>query len=559
MRLPPLRLPRNGQPQGIAPTWTNCAPVPEPFANRVHIVHNFAKNIFHKSRSINDRVMAPTKTTAAPPATSNYELVVGMEVHAQVLTRSKMFCRCATDYAGAAPNTRVCPICLGMPGVLPVINKAAVEATIKSGLALNCEAADVAIFARKNYNYPDLPKGYQISQYEFPQCTHGWLEVELEDGSTKRIRIRRVHLEEDTGRSVHEGYYTLIDLNRAGAPLMEIVTEADIHSPEEAYAYLTKLRSILRYLGVNSGDMEKGALRCEPNISVRTLAQKARGEYGTKVEVKNLNSLRAVRSAIAYEMARQITVLESGGVIEQVNMGWDEDRQCTVLQRSKESAHDYRYFPEPDLPPVVVSRDWVAALAAQLPELPTVKRDRYEQQWGVRRIEADILTSESLVASFFEKSVAAYGMAEGKPQRVANWMTSELFRLLYADGEGQDLRQIAEVKIQPAQLAALLTLVDNKVINPNTGKRVLESMYNSGEDPATIVEREGLAMVSDTTVIDDAINEIFAAGASELERYRNGEEKLFGFFMGQVMRATKGKADPNAARERLQERIQGGK
>lgn len=503
--------------------------------------------------------MAPTKTTAAPPATSNYELVVGMEVHAQVLTRSKMFCRCATDYAGAAPNTRVCPICLGMPGVLPVINKAAVEATIKSGLALNCEAADVAIFARKNYNYPDLPKGYQISQYEFPQCTHGWLEVELEDGSTKRIRIRRVHLEEDTGRSVHEGYYTLIDLNRAGAPLMEIVTEADIHSPEEAYAYLTKLRSILRYLGVNSGDMEKGALRCEPNISVRTLAQKARGEYGTKVEVKNLNSLRAVRSAIAYEMARQITVLESGGVIEQVNMGWDEDRQCTVLQRSKESAHDYRYFPEPDLPPVVVSRDWVAALAAQLPELPTVKRDRYEQQWGVRRIEADILTSESLVASFFEKSVAAYGMAEGKPQRVANWMTSELFRLLYADGEGQDLRQIAEVKIQPAQLAALLTLVDNKVINPNTGKRVLESMYNSGEDPATIVEREGLAMVSDTTVIDDAINEIFAAGASELERYRNGEEKLFGFFMGQVMRATKGKADPNAARERLQERIQGGK
>lgn len=503
--------------------------------------------------------MAPTKTTAAPSATSTYELVVGMEVHAQVLTRSKMFCRCATDYAGAPPNTRVCPICLGMPGVLPVINKAAVEATIKSGLALNCEVADVAIFARKNYNYPDLPKGYQISQYEFPQCNQGWLEVELEDGSTKRIRIRRVHLEEDTGRSVHEGYYTLIDLNRAGTPLMEIVTEADIHSPEEAYAYLTKLRSILRYLGVNSGDMEKGALRCEPNISVRTVEQKARGEYGTKVEVKNLNSLRAVRSAIAYEMARQISVLESGGVIEQVNMGWDEDRQCTVLQRSKESAHDYRYFPEPDLPPVEVSRTWVAALAAQLPELPTVKRDRYEQQWGVRRIEADILTSENLVANFFEKSVAVYGTDEGKPQRVANWMTGELFRLLYADGEGQDLRQIAEVKIQPAQLASLLTLVDNKVINPNTGKRVLESMYKSGEDPVTIVEHEGLAMVSDTTVIDDAIHEIFTANADALERYRSGEEKLFGFFMGQVMRATKGKADPTAARERLQELIQSGK
>lgn len=505
--------------------------------------------------------MVLTKTSATPPLAAGpdagtYELVVGMEVHAQVLTRSKMFCGCATDYAGAPPNTRVCPVCLGMPGVLPVINRAAIEATIKTGLALNCEVPDLAIFARKNYNYPDLPKGYQITQYEFPQCQHGWLDVELEDGSTKRIRIRRVHLEEDTGRSVHEGYYSLIDLNRAGTPLMEIVTEADIHSAEEAYAYLTKLRSILRYLGVNSGDMEKGALRCEPNISVRTLAQKARGEYGTKVEVKNLNSLRSVRSAIAYELDRQIGVLEKGGVIQQVNMGWDEDRQITILQRSKESAHDYRYFPEPDLPPVTVDRAWVATLAAQLPELPTVKRDRYEAQWGVRRIDAEILTSESLVANYFEQTVAAYGTTDGKPQRVANWMTGELFRLIYADGEGQDLRQIADVKIQPAQLAALITVVDQKVVNPNTGKRVLEIMYKSGEAPKTIIEREGLAMVSDTSVIDDAINEIFAANADALARYRGGEEKLFGFFMGQVMRATKGKADPNAARERLQELIQ---
>lgn len=505
--------------------------------------------------------MVLTKTSASPTLAvgsdaGGYELVVGMEVHAQVLTRSKMFCGCATDYAGAPPNTRVCPVCLGMPGVLPVINRAAVEATIKTGLALNCTVADLAIFARKNYNYPDLPKGYQISQYEFPQCINGWLDVELEDGSTKRIRIRRVHLEEDTGRSVHEGYYSLIDLNRAGTPLMEIVTEADIHSAEEAYAYLTKLRSILRYLGVNSGDMEKGALRCEPNISVRTLAQKERGDYGTKVEVKNLNSLRSVRSAIAYELDRQIGVLEKGGVIQQVNMGWDEDRQITVLQRSKESAHDYRYFPEPDLPPVTVDRAWVATLAAQLPELPTTKRDRYEQQWGVRRIDAEILTSESLVANYFEQTVAAYGTTDGKPQRVANWMSGELFRLIYADGEGQDLRQIADVKIKPAQLAALITVVDQKVVNPNTGKRVLELMYKSGEDPKTIIDREGLAMVSDTSVIDDAINEIFAANADALARYRGGEEKLFGFFMGQVMRATKGKADPNAARERLQELIQ---
>ncbi|MEZ4672761.1 MAG: Asp-tRNA(Asn)/Glu-tRNA(Gln) amidotransferase subunit GatB [Caldilineaceae bacterium] len=334
------------------------------------------------------------------------------------------------------------------------------------------------------------------------------------------------------------------------------MSEADIHSPEEAYAYLTELRAILRYLGVNSGDMEKGALRCEPNISVRTLAQKARGEYGTKVEVKNLNSIRAVRSAIAYEMDRQIELLESGGTVEQVNMGWDENRQCTVLQRSKESAHDYRYFPEPDLPPVDVSRAQVQAIAAQLPELPAVKRKHYTMTWGLRPIDANTLAGESLVAAFFEAAVAAYGTTEGRPQRMANWLTGELFRLLYADGDGQDLRQIGQIKLTPAQLAALLKLIDEKVINANTGKRVLETMYRSGDDPAQIVEREGLAMVSDMSVIDDEIRQILEGNPDELGRYRGGEEKLFGFFMGQVMRATKGKADPNAARQRLQEMLQ---
>ncbi len=497
----------------------------------------------------------PVSTEIASHVT-DYELVVGMEVHAQVQSRSKMFCRCATDYAGAPPNTRVCPICLGMPGVLPVINAAAVQATVKTGLALGCTIAERAVFARKNYTYPDLPKGYQISQYEFPQCENGQLAVELEDGSKRTIRIRRVHLEEDTGRSVHSGHYSLIDLNRAGAPLMEIVSEADIHSPEEAYAYLTELRAILRYLGVNSGDMEKGALRCEPNISVRTAEQKARGEYGTKVEVKNLNSLRAVRNAIAYEMARQIELLESGGTVEQVNMGWDDQRQCTVLQRSKESAHDYRYFPEPDLPPVEVSRAEVAEIAATLPELPAVKRVRYVQEWHLRPIEAETLAAESLVAHFFEAAVAAYGTQEGRPQRMANWMTGELFRLLYADGDGQDLRQIAQIKVAPTQLAALLTLVDEKVVNPNTGKRVLEAMYQSGDEPKAIIEREGLAMVSDISLIDEEIQKILNGNPEELARYRGGEEKLFGFFMGLVMRATKGKADPNAARQRLQEMLQ---
>jgi aspartyl-tRNA(Asn)/glutamyl-tRNA(Gln) amidotransferase subunit B len=484
---------------------------------------------------------------------TGYELVVGMEVHAQLLTRSKMFCRCATDYAGAAPNTRVCPVCLGMPGTLPVINRAAVDATIKTGLALNCEIAETAVFARKNYTYPDLPKGYQISQYELPLCKNGWLDIDLPDGSTQRIRLRRAHLEEDTGRSVHAGHFSLVDLNRAGVPLMEIVTEADIHSPEEAYAFLVKLRTILRYLGVNSGDMEKGALRCEPNISVRTLAQKARGEYGVKVEVKNLNSLRSVRSAITYEMQRQIDLLEQGGVVEQVNMGWDEERQITVLQRSKESSHDYRYFPEPDLPPLVVSRAWTDEIRATLPELPEAKRTRYIETLGVRPADADILTTESLVARYFEGVVAAYGDQDGKPQRAANWITGELFRLLYAGGEGQDLRQIANLRIQPEQLAELLNLIDGKQINPNTAKKVLETMYASGEDPQAIVAREGLAMVSDASVIDDAIAAIFQANAGEVARYRNGETKLFGWLMGQVMRATKGKADPDAARQRLQE------
>ncbi len=370
---------------------------------------------------------------------AQFELVVGMEVHAQALTRSKMFCRCATDYQGAPPNTRTCPVCLALPGALPVINRAAVEATIKTGLALNCTINDTAVFPRKNYTYPDLPKGYQISQYELPLCENGWLEIDLEDGSTKRIGVRRVHLEEDTGRSVHQGDYSYIDLNRAGVPLMEIVTEADINSPEEAYAYLTKLRATLRTLGVNSGDMEKGALRCEPNISVRTLAQKDQGAFGTKVEVKNLNSLRSVRSSIAFEMERQVALIEAGGAVEQVNMGWDEEKQRTVLQRGKEDAHDYRYFPEPDLPPLYVSREEVEHIRASLPELPGAKRERYIQEWGVRQIEANTLTSESLVASFYEEAVAVYGVGDGKPQRLATWMTGELFRILYADGEGQDL------------------------------------------------------------------------------------------------------------------------
>lgn len=507
-------------------------------------------------------VATTTPTKQNPSQHDQYELVVGMEVHAQLLTRSKMFCSCATDYAGAPPNTRVCPVCLGMPGMLPVINRVAVEATIKTGLALNCTISPLAVFSRKNYTYPDLPKGYQITQYDLPSCEYGWIDVDLESGETKRIHIRRAHIEEDTGKTVHASGYSLVDLNRAGVPLLEIVTEADIHSAEEAYAYLSKLRTILQYLGVNSGDMEKGALRCEPNISVRTYEQKERGEYGTKVEVKNLNSFRSVRSAIEYEFNRQINVIEAGGVIEQVNMGWDEAAQKTVLQRSKESAHDYRYFPEPDLPPLNVSLEMIETLRAQLPELPDEKQKRYVDSWQVRAMDADILVSESTVATFFESVAESYGISAadieaGKPQRIANWMTGEIFRLLRADGDGQDLRQIASIKIQPNQLAELLTLVDEKVINQTTARKVLDSMFETGESAQSIVERDGLAMVSDTSLIDETISKILDANPDELARYRGGEEKLYGFFMGQVMREMKGKADPNATKQRLAEMLKG--
>jgi aspartyl-tRNA(Asn)/glutamyl-tRNA(Gln) amidotransferase subunit B len=480
-----------------------------------------------------------------------YQTVVGMEVHAQLLTRTKMFCRCSADYQGAPPNTHTCPTCLGLPGAMPVINQAAVEATIKTGLALNCQISKTAVFARKNYHYPDLPKGYQISQYELPLCEHGWVEIDLPDGGIKRIGIRRAHLEEDTGKNIHEGNYTLVDLNRAGMPLMEIVTEADIASPEEAYAFLTKLRTILRYLGVNSGDMEKGAMRCEPNISIRTQEQAQRGEYGTKVEVKNLNSFRAVRNAIAYETARQAEVIERGGKVQQVNMGWDENQQRTVLQRSKESSEDYRYFPEPDLPPLFMIETWVDEIRASLPELPEARRNRYES-WGVRRVDAEILTSERQVAEFYEAAVDAYGQDGDEPQRMANWFIAELFRHIYAAGDAQDLRQIAALPVKPTQMAALLRLVDEKTINANTAKKVLEIMSQTGDDPKVVVGREGWAMVSDTSVIDDAIAAILANYPGELARYKSGEDKLFGFFMGQVMRNMSGQADPQMLRQRLQ-------
>jgi aspartyl-tRNA(Asn)/glutamyl-tRNA(Gln) amidotransferase subunit B len=436
-----------------------------------------------------------------------------------------------------------------MPGVLPVINAQAVEQTVRTGLALNCQIAPFSVFARKNYHYPDLPKGYQISQYELPLCRDGSLLIEGDDGQPKRIGIRRAHLEEDTGKSIHVDSGSLIDLNRAGVPLLEIVTEADMTSGEEAYRYLVKLRTILRTLGVNSGDMEKGAMRCEVNLSVRTGEQAALGQYGVKVEVKNLNSFKAVRDSIAYEIQRQTAVLDGGGQVRQVTMGWDENRRCTVLQRSKESSEDYRYFPEPDLPPLELSRAWVEQVRATLPELPDARAARFVGDYGLTPRDAAVLTAERPVAEWFEQAVQAY---DGSPREVANWVTGQLFALLKTE-EGD----ITSLHIQPASLVELIKLVDAGVINRNTGKKVLEQMIASGQPPAAIVEAQGLAQMSDESGLAQAVDALLAANPGEVAKYRAGKTSLLGWFIGQVMKETRGKANPDMVRTLVTERLEG--
>ncbi len=476
-----------------------------------------------------------------------YEVIIGMEVHAQLLTRSKMFCGCSANYADAPPNTHVCPVCMALPGALPVINKAAVEATIRTGLALNCEIAEFSVFARKNYFYPDLPKGYQISQYELPLTTNGWVTIEDDAGTRKRVRIRRAHLEEDTGKLVHVNGHSLVDLNRAGVPLLEIVTEADLRSADEAYRYLRKLRTILRYLGVSTADMEKGAMRCEANLSVRPRGQK---EFGTKVEIKNLNSFKAVRDAIAYEVERQIGVLESGGTIQQVTLGWDASRGRTFVQRTKEEAHDYRYFPEPDLLPLETSREWVEELRAALPELPDAKIERFGREYGLSHKEATVITEEKAVADWYEAAVRAYG----SPRQVYNWLTGEIFR--YLNEAGVD---IAQLRVTPEALADLLRLVDRGTINRNTAKMVLQEMLGSGKAARVIVEEKGLAQVSDEVALRAIVKNLIADHPDEVARYRGGKKGLFGWFVGQVMKATRGKANPDLVRKLLMEALEEGR
>mgnify|MGYP001284931062 CR=1 FL=1 len=481
------------------------------------------------------------------PAMGEYEAIIGMEVHAQLLTRSKMFCGCSAEAFGAEPNTNVCPVCLALPGALPVANRRAVEQTITVGLALNCEINETAVFSRKNYFYPDLPKGYQISMYDFPLCQHGWVDVEGPDGEAKRIRIRRVHLEEDTAKSFHMVEQTLVDFNRAGLPLIEIVTEPDIRSPEEARQYLVGLRTVLRYLGVSSADMEKGAMRCEANVSLRPAGSV---EMGTKVEVKNLNSFRAVKQALTYELERQTQALGRKERVRQVTMGWDEVRGRTVEQRAKEESEDYRYFPEPDLPRLHVVPTWVEELRAELPEMPGVLQERLVSEYGLSPIDASVLVDDRNIADYFVKTADAAVERAIPPQIVANWVTGDLFRLLKAR-EGQ----VSDLKVTPAGLAELIALVERKKITARSGKAVLEEMAATGRPPGEIVEERGLSKISDEEVLDQIIDELIAAHPDEVATYQAGKETVLQWFMGQVMRATRGKADPQVVLSLLQEKL----
>jgi aspartyl-tRNA(Asn)/glutamyl-tRNA(Gln) amidotransferase subunit B len=480
---------------------------------------------------------------------TTYEAVIGLEIHAELMTNSKMFCGCrVVDSVEAAPNTAVCPICTGMPGMLPVINRRAVEFALRVALALNCEVQSHNIFARKNYFYPDLPKAYQISQYELPLGLNGWLDVEV-DGETRRIGIRRVHMEEDTGKLTHlesghlEAGGSLVDYNRSGVPLLEIVSEPDIRSGEEARAYATAVRQILRYLHVNSGDMEKGVLRVEPNISVRPVGSST---FGTRTELKNLNSFRSLADGTAYEIERQIGVLNEGGQVIQETRGWHEGRRETFSQRVKEEAEDYRYFPEPDLPPLHIEPAWVEAVKATLPELPQAKIARYMAKYGLTPYDAQVVSEERAVAEWLETAVAS----GGDPKTVVNWLINNLFSLM-----NEAKQSIETIKVTPAGLVDLIKLVDNNTISHSAAKSVLTEMFSSGATAETIVNAKGLAQISDTAALNQIINQILADNPDQVQAYRDGKTTLKGWFVGQVMKATRGKANPTLVNQLLDQAL----
>ena len=481
--------------------------------------------------------------------TLTYEPIIGLEVHAEVGTQSKMFCSCpVVDLTRAEPNSAVCPVCSGMPGTLPVVNRSAVELGLRVALALGCEIPQTSIFARKNYFYPDLPKGYQISQYKEPLAVNGVLRILTSQGE-RDIRVRRVHLEEDTGKLTHvdavTGAHSLVDLNRAGVPLLEIVSEPDMRSVEEARAYGDALRNLLRYLEVNSGDMEKGVLRFEANVSVRPVGEV---DFRTRTEIKNLNSFRALERSMAFEIERQSQLHERGERVIQQTMGWDEKRQVTLTQRSKEEEDDYRYFPEPDLPPLIVEQAWVDEIRATLPELPQEKFARFIAQYGLSEYDADILVLDKETAAYFEATVEASPGVDSK--LVSNWITGDLFGLLNQAGIGLD-----QLKVSPQSLGELLNMLAASKINATTAKAVLEEMFQTGASAADNVKDQGLSQISDSDTIADTIASLLADHPAEVQQYRDGKESLENWFFGQVMRLTKGQANPRVVKAELQKQL----
>lgn len=471
-----------------------------------------------------------------------YEVVIGLEVHAQLLTRTKMFCGCETRF-GLSANMQTCPICLGLPGSLPVINRTAVDMAVRTGVALNCTVGSNR-FARKNYFYPDLPKGYQISQYEAPICEHGWLDVPV-GGVPKRIRIRRAHLEEDAGKNVHEGGtgHSRVDFNRAGTPLLEIVTEPDMRSGEEVVAYLKTLRDILVYLDVCDGNMEEGSLRCEPNLSLRPVGQAA---FGTKVELKNINSFKFVKDAIEYEIKRQTKVLTDGGTVRQETRLWDVEKGQTAVMRSKEEAHDYRYFPEPDLVPLNIASDDLKQVRESLPELPLIRQQRFIDEYRLPEYDASVLTTSRQLADYYEACVKIFE----QPKTVSNWVMGELLREL-----NQSETAVTDSPVSPERLVGLLRLVENGTISLKVARDLFPDLYAGGLSAEQLVKEKGLMQVSDERSLEPIIDEVIRKNPAQLAQYRAGKEQVFGFFVGQVMKASGGKANPAKVGELLKKKL----
>ncbi len=476
-----------------------------------------------------------------------FEAVIGLEVHAQLLTESKIFCGCSTRF-GFPPNSQTCPVCTGMPGSLPVFNEKALLFTIKTGLAMNCGIAAFSRFARKNYFYPDLPKGYQISQYDLPVCEHGHVEINAGEGEgTRRIGITRIHLEEDAGKNIHEGAgpYSFVDLNRAGVPLMEIVSEPELRSPKEASAYMRKLRAILRYIGVCDGNMEQGSLRCDANVSIRP---EGSTKLGTKVELKNMNSFKFVEKALEYEIKRQTSAVKNGQAIIQETRLWDSSTGMTQSMRSKEEAHDYHYFPEPDLVPFMPSKEWVEEIRSGIPELPDARRERFISAYGLPEYDAELLTSEMALAQWFEEVVKL----GAQPKTASNWIMGELMRLLNEDGIS-----IEGSPMTPAGLVELIKLIDSGTISGKIAKTVFEEMYRIKKSAAEIIKEKGLVQISGADELGAVADQVISSNPGEVERFRGGEKKLLGFFVGQVMKATKGKGNPAVINDLLRKKLAG--